>query len=220
MIWNYRGYGRTKTKRSCCCLFGPGNDTSPQKIEEDARILLDYMRRIMGLKGKFGVYGRSLGGIATTHLADKVDMIIVDRSFANFYDVVERKFFGTPALCLFRAVTKKWRTYNDFNFVNKGLPRNGHGSVSSLHPSRQFSYEHDQLEDIREGDSPDTLGARAFTFGRSSSMRPCYKVVTCDIKDEIVELQSSLMVGIARVVAQKHQKNTQHYSHQPIGILT
>jgi len=40
------------------------------------------------------VYGRSLGGISTTHLAKFVDMIIVDRSFSNLYDVANRKFFG------------------------------------------------------------------------------------------------------------------------------
>ena len=38
----------------------------------------------MGLRGKVGVYGRSLGGISTTHMADKVDMIIADRTFSNF----------------------------------------------------------------------------------------------------------------------------------------
>ena len=27
--------------------------------------------------------------------------------------------------------------------------------------------------------------------------RPCYKVITCDIKDEILDLQSSLMIGAA-----------------------
>ncbi len=38
----------------------------------------------MGIKGKIGVYGRSLGGIVTTHLTGKVDMIIADRTFCDF----------------------------------------------------------------------------------------------------------------------------------------
>lgn len=31
-----------------------------------------------------------------------------------------------------------------------------------------------------------------------SLSKPCYKVVTCDKNDDIVDLQASLMVGIAR----------------------
>eukprot|EP00350_Pseudokeronopsis_sp_OXSARD2_P006226 CAMPEP_0170548968 /NCGR_PEP_ID=MMETSP0211-20121228/7136_1 /TAXON_ID=311385 /ORGANISM="Pseudokeronopsis sp., Strain OXSARD2" /LENGTH=42 /DNA_ID= /DNA_START= /DNA_END= /DNA_ORIENTATION= len=38
----------------------------------------------MKLKGKIGVYGRSLGGIPTSFLTDKVDMVFADRTFANF----------------------------------------------------------------------------------------------------------------------------------------
>jgi len=51
----------------------------------------------MGLKGKIGVYGRSLGGIVTTHLADKVDMIIADRTLSNFKILANRKFFSNMA---------------------------------------------------------------------------------------------------------------------------
>jgi hypothetical protein len=72
MVWNYRGYGRTK-----------GTPT-PEILKEDSEKILKYLKDTMGLRGKVGVYGRSLGGIATTHLADKVDMIIPDRTFCNF----------------------------------------------------------------------------------------------------------------------------------------
>jgi hypothetical protein len=57
MLWNYRGYGRTK-----------GNP-NPQNIKSDSLSILNYMKKEMGIKGKFGVYGRSLGGIATTYLS-------------------------------------------------------------------------------------------------------------------------------------------------------
>jgi hypothetical protein len=43
--------------------------------------------------------------------------------------------------------------------------------------------------------------------------------MTCDINDEIVELQSSLMVGVARHVAESHQKQTSHYKEQQLGVL-
>jgi hypothetical protein len=35
----------------------------------DAECVLDFVINKMQLKGKVGVYGRSLGGIASTHLA-------------------------------------------------------------------------------------------------------------------------------------------------------
>jgi len=47
------------------------------------------MRVQLGLRGKIGIYGRSLGGIASAHLAQFVDMVIVDRSFSSFDEVVE-----------------------------------------------------------------------------------------------------------------------------------
>ena len=39
-------------------------------------------------------------------------------------------------------------------------------------------------------------------FGTQSSH--CYKVLTCDTTDEIIELHSSLMVGVARELCKKY----------------
>ena len=33
---------------------------------------------------------------------------------------------------------------------------------------------------------------------KSTLQQPCYKIVTCDIRDEIIDLKGSLMYGIAR----------------------
>jgi len=55
---------------------------------------LRYLKETMGLKGKIGVYGRSMGGIATAHLQKDVDMIIVDRSFTDLNQVIDSKFHG------------------------------------------------------------------------------------------------------------------------------
>ena len=49
----------------------------------------------MGLRGKIGVYGRSIGGLATTHLADKVDLIIADRTLYDFDILADRKFHSS-----------------------------------------------------------------------------------------------------------------------------
>ena len=72
MIWNYRGYGLSD------------GTPDPYNIRNDADKIYKYLREEMKLKGKIGVYGRSLGGIPTTHLADRADMIFADRTFANF----------------------------------------------------------------------------------------------------------------------------------------
>jgi len=42
----------------------------------DSEKVLEYMLNELKLKGKIGVYGRSLGGIASTHLANKYPDII------------------------------------------------------------------------------------------------------------------------------------------------
>ncbi len=47
----------------------------------------------------------------------------------------------------------------------------------------------------------------------------CYKVLTCDINDDIIPLQGSLMTGVARQAAIAHQKQTEHYKNRPLGIL-
>ena len=63
------------------------------------------MRNKLGLRGKIGIYGRSLGGIATSHLAKYVDMVIVDRSFSNFEEVIDSKFMGQSGVCLYKLST-------------------------------------------------------------------------------------------------------------------
>ena len=75
----------------------------------------------MGLKGKIGVYGRSLGGIATSHLTQFVDMVIIDRSFGNLYDVAYYKFYGWFATMMFKIGSVGWRTNVDFNMVTRGI---------------------------------------------------------------------------------------------------
>ena len=47
----------------------------------------------------------------------------------------------------------------------------------------------------------------------------CYKVLTCDANDDIVILQGSLMIGVARQAAIIQQQKTGHYKNKPLGIL-
>ena len=62
VVWNYRGYARSK---GAFCRRTP----SPDNIRDDSEAVLKFCKNELGLKGKIGVYGRSLGGIATTHLS-------------------------------------------------------------------------------------------------------------------------------------------------------
>ena len=93
----------------------------PDNIREDAEAILRYCRKDLGLRGKIGVYGRSLGGIATTHLSHFVDMVIVDRSFSNLYEVAYHKFYGYLAVLLFKLGTLNWDSNNDTRFYERGI---------------------------------------------------------------------------------------------------
>jgi hypothetical protein len=139
MLWNYRGYGLST------------GAPDPYNVKLDSEVILSYLKDTMKLKGKFGVYGRSLGGLATTHLAEKVDLIIADRTFYDFDILADRKFHSFYSKYLFRFGTCKWASISHKNTVYKGS-------------------------------------------------NTCYKVVMIEKDDEIVEVHSSLMVGIAREV--------------------
>jgi len=62
-----------------------------------------------------------MGGIATSHLAQYVDMCIIDRSFASLDQVVARKFFGLSGVALYSLATLGWDSRNDTNFAENGL---------------------------------------------------------------------------------------------------
>ena len=66
----------------------------------------------MGLRGKFGVYGRSMGGIATSHLTSMVDMVILDRTFSNLEIVIDRKFHGISAVTIYNSAAFGWDSDN------------------------------------------------------------------------------------------------------------
>ena len=117
MCWNYRGYARSKVRGSCCVKSEP----TPQNMRQDAESVLKYCRSELGIKSKIGVYGRSLGGIATTHLAQYVDMVIVDRSFSNLYDVAFHKFKGFLAVLMFKLGTFGWDSDNHVRMFERGI---------------------------------------------------------------------------------------------------
>lgn len=61
VCWNYRGYG--ESTQGCC------DSLSPAKAKMDAERVVESMVSKLGLRGKIGVYGRSIGGITACHVA-------------------------------------------------------------------------------------------------------------------------------------------------------
>ena len=102
LTWNYRGYGRSS------------GTPLPETLKSDMIHVYRYMREKMNLKGKIGVYGRSLGGIPSSFLCKHVDMAIIDRSFSNFSDIAYWNFHGKFADNLFKVVSFGWQAQNDF----------------------------------------------------------------------------------------------------------
>ena len=57
MAWNYRDYGRS------------GGTPDPYASYHDGESILKFLIEDLGVKGKIGCFGRSLGGTMATHLA-------------------------------------------------------------------------------------------------------------------------------------------------------
>ena len=77
----------------------------------------------MRVKGKIGVYGRSIGGIAATHLVQKfpniISCFIGDRTMGDFDQVVLNRFSRSHALLkLYRYISNMWYIDNSFSLVN------------------------------------------------------------------------------------------------------
>lgn len=113
MCWNYRGYGKSDSS-----FFDYLN---PYVCKADAERVLDFMVNKLKLKGKIGLYGRSLGGIASCHLANKypdlIYMIIVDRTFADLDILSIKRLAGSSTKQIYNLVSCTWRTLNDYNLA-------------------------------------------------------------------------------------------------------
>lgn len=57
--WNYRSYGRST------------GTPDPYLCYHDSERCLEFLIKELGIKGKIGCFGRSLGGTMATHLANK-----------------------------------------------------------------------------------------------------------------------------------------------------
>ena len=87
--------------------------------------MLYFLKNKIGVKGKIGVYGRSLGCIAAIQLADKVDMIIADRGFCDLWTLADLKFHGKFASKLFKFGSGGWQANNSYNFLAGSMSKYG-----------------------------------------------------------------------------------------------
>ena len=91
---------------------------TPDILRHDIDEIYSFLRSPkIGLKGMVGVYGRSLGGIPASHLARRVQMAIVDRSFGSLEAVAQWKYKSKFARYLLRLGSCGWQIQNDFNLV-------------------------------------------------------------------------------------------------------
>lgn len=80
LLWNYRGYGYS--------IGAPGMEN----IISDCQNLVKFVKSGFGAE-KVVVYGRSIGGHPTKSVVNKVDLVIIDRSFSSI-SFVPRIIFG------------------------------------------------------------------------------------------------------------------------------
>lgn len=96
VIWNYRGYGRSQ-----------GSGISPTAIMKDGEKVFQHVRSSLGVTGKIGVHGESLGGCVASYIGKKcqVDFIFADRTFSSVLDIANWAFGGKYSARLLSLVT-------------------------------------------------------------------------------------------------------------------
>jgi len=113
MCWNYRRYGKSED-----AFLGSLN---PYICKMDSERVLDFILNKLKLKGKIGVYGRSLGGIAACHLAHKypdiIYTLICDRTFGDLEEAAHKKILGNSTKMLYNIVSCSWKILNFSNFA-------------------------------------------------------------------------------------------------------
>jgi hypothetical protein len=104
MLWNYRGYGRTKGR------------PTPDRLKKDGVVVAEYLKSNRKV-GVLGVHGESLGGMVATHIARTcgVDFLFADRTFCSLNSVSNYNF-GRLAQYLYTYLTW-WHTDSAQDFL-------------------------------------------------------------------------------------------------------
>lgn len=145
LIWNCRGYGQSQQSK-----LTPNQDPNQQKI--DAERVLQFLVNRIQVKGQIGVYGRSIGGIAASHLTGQfpelISVFIGDRTMGDFEQLVVNRYASGKQFMLkfYYFLGCKWSANN----------------VSSLMKNKS-----------------------------------CYKIITFDQNDDVVDIYSSIHHGLS-----------------------
>lgn len=110
MAWNYRDYGRS------------GGTPDPYASYHDSESILKFLIEELGVKGKIGCFGRSLGGTMATHLAcnypQYIDFLFVDRSLGSLQEMSRSSFKGQYNDAIFECFSQHWVVKSDANFYH------------------------------------------------------------------------------------------------------
>lgn len=80
-MWNYRGFARSK------------GTLTMKNLLSDTEEIIDVIQKKIGCNN-LAIYGRSLGGYAAVNMAEKVDLVILDRTFNNISFLARLMFNG------------------------------------------------------------------------------------------------------------------------------
>lgn len=109
MSWNYRSYGRST------------GEPNPYNTFHDAETVLKFLIEEIGIKGKIGCFGRSIGGTIATHLAknypEYIDFLFIDRSLGSLDVMSESTFLGNYSKKILSYFSQNWVLESDRNFL-------------------------------------------------------------------------------------------------------
>ena len=93
VLWNYRGYGRTKGR------------PTPTLIKRDGLAVAEHLKRVLGVD-RLAVHGESMGGMVAAYVArhTSVEFLFADRTFGSL-DAVAKFGFGEVAYYLYRLLS-------------------------------------------------------------------------------------------------------------------
>jgi pimeloyl-ACP methyl ester carboxylesterase len=108
LVWNYRNYGRSQ------------GTPDPYTCYHDAEAVLKFAIKDLGLQGKIGCFGRSLGGTMASHIAKNypqfIEFLFVDRSLGSLEEISQNMIMGRFNQLLFNIFSRGWVLNSAKNF--------------------------------------------------------------------------------------------------------
>lgn len=163
LIWNCRGYGESEQS-----IFSPNYDPGQQKV--DAERVLQFLINRIQVKGQIGVYGRSIGGIAASHLVAKFPTIIKvfvgDRTMGKLESLIKNRFpkgsYWTAIL--YRMWTCRWNQDNSHKFLENATCYKIHCADQNDDTVDIFSSHHHEIAKRATHVNYETDGWKTFFF--------------------------------------------------------